>query len=87
MGKTTLVRQAVEGVTDTILWADLRGRTDANMAASTCTDLRRAVEGAATPTAVVLDDFGIETGDPRLLETELSLLAATVQGRGVPFTR
>jgi hypothetical protein len=86
MGKTTLVRQTVESA-QTIIWADFRGRPEASMAASTCSELRRAVEGATTPTAVILDDFDIKTGDPRLIEIELSLLAATVQGRaGVLYT-
>jgi tetratricopeptide (TPR) repeat protein len=36
---------------------------------------------------VILDDFEITTGDPRLIETEASLLAATVQRReGVLYT-
>jgi tetratricopeptide (TPR) repeat protein len=82
MGKTTLVRQAVEGGKETILWADFRGRTDASMAASTCAELCRAVDAATTPTSVILDDFEIKAGDPRLIETEASLLAATVQRRG-----
>jgi hypothetical protein len=87
MGKTTLVRQAVEGDKEIILWADFRGRADASMAASTCAELRRAVDAAATPPAVILDDFEIKTGDPRLIETEASLLAATVQRReGVLYT-
>jgi hypothetical protein len=87
MGKTTLVRQAVAGGKEIILWADFRGRADASMAASTCAELRRAVDAATTPTAVILDDFEIKTGDPRLIETEASLLAATVQRReGVLYT-
>jgi hypothetical protein len=87
MGKTTLVRQAVEGAKEIIFWADFRGRADASMAASTCAELRRAVDAATTPIAVILDDFEINTGDPRLIETEASLLAATVQRReGVLYT-
>jgi hypothetical protein len=82
MGKTTLIRQAVDGSGETILWADFRGRAQASLAASTCVDLRRAVEGATTSAAVVIDDFDIKEGDPRLIETELSRLAAAVRVRG-----
>jgi hypothetical protein len=60
IGKTTLVRQAVEGGTETILWADFRRWAEASMAASTCSELRRAVEGAPAPTAVIMDDFNIK---------------------------
>jgi tetratricopeptide (TPR) repeat protein len=82
MGKTTLIRQTVDGSGETIFWADFRGRAQASLAASTCVELRRAVEGATTSAAVVIDDFDIKEGDPRLIETELSRLAAAVRARG-----
>jgi len=78
MGKTTLVRQAVNG-REPLLWAGLRERTP-QVIAGCCRRLVRHIAAGAEAPAVVLDDFNVE-GDLRVLEEPLGRLRATVAAR------
>jgi tetratricopeptide (TPR) repeat protein len=77
-GKTTLVRQAIEGRAP-LLWAGLRGKTVSDIVA-VCRDISQRIATGQAPTTVILDDLNPE-GDPRLLEDLLGRLAAAVGAR------
>jgi hypothetical protein len=78
MGKTTLVRQAVEG-RGPLLWAALRDRTVREVV-DTCRNLNRRVASGQAEPIVVLDDLNPE-GDPRGLEEDLGRLSVAVRAR------
>jgi hypothetical protein len=78
MGKTTLVRQVVEG-RGPLLWAALRDKTVREVV-ETCRNLIRRVAIAPPQPTVVLDDLNAD-GDPRSLEEPLRKLSIAVRAR------
>ncbi|WP_143195472.1 hypothetical protein [Archangium sp. Cb G35] len=83
MGKTTLVRQVVDGCTP-LLWADLREpdlrERGGRYLPSLLHEMRVASLECEHAPCVVLDDFNCQT-DPRLIEGELGRLAKLVRDR------
>ena len=78
MGKTTLVRQTLEGDKQ-LLWAGVRDCTVREIV-EICRALQHVARNRITP-LVVLDDLNPED-DPRTMENGLGRLATTVRERG-----
>jgi tetratricopeptide (TPR) repeat protein len=78
MGKTTAVRQVVEGA-NPLLWCELRGKSLGEIVETIPNIIQRVGADGGRP-VVVLDDFNPE-GDPRILEGVLGKLSVVVRAR------
>ena len=81
IGKTTLVRAALDQTADKLIWVDLRDRSAAE-ASTTIAELVTLLDTLPDPPHIVLDDLNTGVGDARRLERPLSALATAVR-----FTR
>jgi hypothetical protein len=79
MGKTTLLRQAIED-NGIVLWVELRGQSTREVT-DKCRLLTQVVRKGGRGIVVVLDDLNPED-DPREVEQSLSHLAATIREGG-----